>query len=549
MSGSESRPVFSKKFRLGTIIYALVFIAASAAALLILWEYLKAYERSQTRPVVDNYVLSLTPDQVTDVLLSDVSMSGFEDARSIIREDYAVPFCEGEKSCVRDIGGPDDGSITYMVYGGNRKLMRIVLRAEKGGAGFGRNLWSVSETAPAEGWQTRSYSIQCAVPEKARLTLNGREVNADNAVLNSIVYPLLRPSEQHIFGNFTVYRVSGLLRKPEVAVISEEGTRLTESSTIDNLTYYLPFGPEFHSVTVKAPRKAEIYIGGYLQEPERTPETFYYSTGEYEPEGSEAASGQTYVFGGFIGTPDVEATLAGKRLELEKPDENTYIFSYPESELYTLTLSVPRGAEIRLWGKEIAEELEYAAIPGISFNKIDKYIDRLPVQGGCSLTGFYERPDITVTFNGQKLEPDVSENGSELTYTYDWPRTEPDNDRKKAVLDMTEAYLTYVSQGRKNLDDNYSRVLGLMVSGSDARSRIAETYDSYYWVNGYKETLERSIDIVSFTPYGDDLFEATVSFYIHTIRSSHEVESSGSIRMVFVRTGSGWRAGTFDLTG
>lgn len=78
---------------------------------------------------------------------------------------------------------------------------------------------------------------------------------------------------------------------------------------------------------------------------------------------------------------------------------------------------------------------------------------------------------------------------------------------------------------------------------------MEETYDSYYWVNGYKETLERNIDIDSFTSYGDDLFEATVSFYVHTIRSSHEVESSGSIRMVFVRTGSGWRAGTFDITG
>jgi hypothetical protein len=549
MSDTSRRRVFSKKFRFGFIIYALVFTLVAVASLLILWEYLRSYERSQTKPVVDSCVGALTPDQVTDVLMSDVTRSEFEDVRSMIRDDYAVPFCEGEKICVRDIGGPDNGSMTYIVSGDGLKLLRIVLRPEKGGAGFGRNLWTVSEIAPAEGWRRGSHSVQCAVPENARLYINGREVKADKAVLTSIVYPRLRPSEQHIFGNFTVYRVSGLFREPEVAVISGDGTHLTSKSTVRNLTYYLPFEPEFHAVTVSAPKNAEIYIGGHLQQPEGTAETFYYPTNAYEPGNSEAAAGEKYVFEGFIDVPEVEAILSGRHLELEKPDDDTYIFSYPESELYTLTLSVPKGAEVKLWGNGPEEPVSYSELPGIRFNKIEKYIDRLPEQGELTLTGFYTKPEVTVTFEGRTLEAEISEDGKTLTYTYAWPRSDPDSERKNAVLNMTEAYLTYVSQGRKNLDENHSRVIGLMVSGSDARTRMEETYDSYYWVNGYKETLERNIDIDSFTSYGDDLFEATVSFYVHTIRSSHEVESSGSIRMVFVRTGSGWRAGTFDITG
>lgn len=551
MSDDPRRRVFSKKFRFGFIIYGLVFIAIAAASLLILWEYLRSYERSQTKPVAYECASALTPDQVTDVLLGDVQASEFEDVRSMIREQYAVPFCSGEKTCVRDIGGSDNDTMTYIVSGEGGKLLSIVLRSKKGGAGFGRDQWNVAEVRPAEGWRRNSHSVQCAIPEGARLLLNGREVGDGNAVLKSIVYPRLRPSEQHLFGNFTVYRVTGLFSEPEITVLSgdEKGTKYTATSVIENLTYYLPFEPEFHSITVSAPKNAEIYIGGHLQPPEGNIETFYYPTCKYEPDNSEAAAGQTCVFEGFIETPDVEATLSGKHLELRKNGGNTYEFLYPESELYTLTLSVPEGAEVKLWGNVPEEPLSYSELQGIRFNKIEKYIDRLPEQGELTLTGFYTKPEVTVTFEGVALDADVSEDGKKLTYTYDRPRSEPDSERKNAVLNMTEAYLTYVSQGRKNLDDNYSRVLGLMVSGSDARTRMEETYNSYYWVNGYKETLEQTVDIVSFTPYSDDLFEATVSFYVHTIRSSHEVESSGAIRMVFVRTGSGWRAGTFDITG
>ena len=551
MSDDPRRRVFSKKFRFGFILYGLIFTVIATASLLILWEYLKSYERSQTKPVAYGFAVSLTPEQVTDVLLSDIQVTEFEDVRSMIREEYAVPFCSGEKTCIRDIGGSDNDTMTYIVSGEGGKLLSIVLRSKKGGAGFGRDQWTVAEIRPAEGWRRNSHSVQCAIPEGAHLLLNGREVGDGNAVLRSIVYPRLRPSEQHLFGNFTVYRVTGLFSEPEITVLSGDGkgTEYTATSIIENLTYYLPFEPEFHSITVSAPKNAEIYVGGRLQPPEGEPETFYYPTCKYEPVDSEAAAGQKYVFEGFIETPEVEATLYGKHLELRKNGGNTYEFLYPESELYTLKLSVPKGAEVKLWGTVPEEAPDYSELPGIRFNKIEKYIDLLPEQGELTLTGFYAKPEVTVTFEGRTLEAEVSEDGKTLTYTYARPRSDPDSERKNAVLNMTEAYLTYVSQGRKNLDENYSRVTGLMVSGSDARTRMEETYNSYYWVNGYKETLEQTVDIVSFTPYGDDLFEATVSFYVHTIRSSHEVESSGSIRMVFVRTGSGWRAGTFDITG
>ena len=86
-----------------------------------------------------------------------------------------------------------------------------------------------------------------------------------------------------------------------------------------------------------------------------------------------------------------------------------------------------------------------------------------------------------------------------------------------------------------------------MVYGTESWSRMCNTYDAYYWVNGYKQTYEQRHEIISFIPYGDNMFEVTVSFYVHTLRHTTEVESKGNIRMVFVKGPAGWRTGYFEL--
>ena len=171
VNASEKR-VFSRGFRRGIIIYTLLFILAGAVLLLLLWNYLDSYERSQSQTVIEDYCSSLTPDAVTDILMTSSTGSVYEDVREFVREDYALPFCEADKSYIRDINESDKDHVTYIVSGAGMKLLRVTLESEKGGAGFGRNLWKVKETVPAEGCPTGTHSIQCAVPENAVLMLN-----------------------------------------------------------------------------------------------------------------------------------------------------------------------------------------------------------------------------------------------------------------------------------------------------------------------------------------------------------------------------------------
>jgi len=545
--GTANRKVFSPKFRLGFIIYALIFIIAGSLLLLFLWNYLDSYERSQSQTVVKNFCSALTPDQVTDILTTSVTDSPYEDVREIVKTDYAQPFCESDKTYIRNINESDSDHVTYIVSGANRKLLRVKLESEAGGAGFGRNLWKVQEISAEDGWLTGTHSIQCAVPETAKLLLNGVEVGSDAAILNDIVYPGLRPSEQSEFGEFTVYRVSGLLREPEVSVAKADGTPITLTATAQNLLYYMPAKIEFHSITVSLPRGAQLYVEGYQQELTGTPQPFFYKTTAYEPADLEAAAGSTYVLEGFAGVPELEAVLDGRYLKLEKPDDNTYVFAYPEDELYTLTLTVPKGAEVTIGGTALAETLTYSEVPNVSFKGIEKYVDAVPETGECVISGFFSLPEVNVTLNGKALECGHVENGKALTYTYSYPQGQPDSERQTAVATMTDAYLTYASHGRVGLDENYSRVIDLMVYHTDSWNRMCNTYDAYYWVNGYVQTYEQRHEITSFIPYGDNLFEVTVNFYVHTLRHTTEVESSGNIRMVFVKDSYGWHAGYFEI--
>ena len=80
-----------KRFALGMVIYALVFLAITAVGMKVLWNYIDAYEQSRPMNTVKAYVSSVTTQDMWDGsedLLDtlDENVRSREDSRDLIAQ-------------------------------------------------------------------------------------------------------------------------------------------------------------------------------------------------------------------------------------------------------------------------------------------------------------------------------------------------------------------------------------------------------------------------------------------------------------------------------
>lgn len=134
----------SRRFAVGMVIYALVFLALTAVGLKFFWDFIEAYEQSRPKNTVSAYVEGLTAEKMcasSQKWLSEIDhriQSGDECVR-IIRDSLAEEITYAKKA-----GECTDTRQVYVLRSGERVIGECVLCAgETDKYGFSR--WEVTE--------------------------------------------------------------------------------------------------------------------------------------------------------------------------------------------------------------------------------------------------------------------------------------------------------------------------------------------------------------------------------------------------------------------
>ena len=102
-------------FAICLLVYAVLFLAATAVGLNFLWDYMASYELSRPHHAVDSYMQQLTADYIcnkSDDLIAkvDASVQSKEDCRKVITDSLSGKF-----TCVKNLGESTDQETVYLI--------------------------------------------------------------------------------------------------------------------------------------------------------------------------------------------------------------------------------------------------------------------------------------------------------------------------------------------------------------------------------------------------------------------------------------------------
>ncbi len=161
-------------------------------------------------------------------------------------------------------------------------------------------------------------------------------------------------------------------------------------------------------VRIEAPKGASVTVNGItLPDEERSGSVPYGGLSKFEASLSDTVCCDLYEPGIFFFPPDVDAVLDGRRLLLTGQENGVYRFSYPASAAGVFSLTVPYGAEVTVNG--IAADSSDVAGTGLPYPFLTRFERDLPGITGSTvyrISGLFEEPEITVTYNGIPLRGD-----------------------------------------------------------------------------------------------------------------------------------------------
>ncbi len=539
----------SSSFRRGLLIYIAALAAVLAVLLTVLWQFLRAYERSVPLSAARAYLSSLDGEALTGLFEQALPENIRQDRRECAEEQFAKPFQTAQKELVKDLSASGSEQLQYVVTANGKEALLLRLTRVPGGAGFGRSAWTPAgiEVLPSF---VEPTVIRFAAPEDCDVFIDGSKAGASDAEQHGVLFPGMNPLEQK-GDRFTVYRIDGLYQMPDVRVQSA-AQRLTQTVPApDGTLFYVREKPELRSFRVTLPKGSVLRIGGTEADPEALqPKPYRYPVSAFEREAA-APEGLTLTLDGFLEKPGLEVLLDGARLTAlpeEDPEAGT-VFSLPEAMLWQVSVRLPRGALLRVNGIDASGlRGEEEVCESIRFTGIEHYLSPVPAELRITLPALFAEPELSAELDGQSLPLTVKNEGEHrLTVTFSYPPDSLPEEEHAAAERFVTSYLTYVSQGRVDCEAHLYDLLGLMISGTESYRTVLNSYESYLWVRNYKETKRLELTFSDRTVYAENCFETEVAFVIDTVRGTIPVHAEGSVRAVFVKTGGRWLVAAFSV--
>ena len=221
-----------KRFVIGMVIYAVVFLAIAGAGLGVFWKFIDAYEQSRPMNAVKAYVASVTEQDFCDgseELLSqlDTHVQSKDEACRVICDSVTEPLNYAKKS-----GESTEDRQVYVLRSGKQVIGQFAIEAGEADK-FGFREWSVTDTS-FDFSHLLGESVSVTVPEEYHVRINGAVLDERYITASGIEYTALEEFyDDYDLPEMVTYTASDFLGSMQMEVLDLEGNLVNIEEGMD----------------------------------------------------------------------------------------------------------------------------------------------------------------------------------------------------------------------------------------------------------------------------------------------------------------------------
>ena len=304
----------TKKWGRLLLIWAAFLLLIGLIGCVILFGYLKSYEKSRPEPVMDELISTMTLEDFISQAGNncDFDVSEFEDGNALYQRYISESeLGTGKITYRQELGSSDRNRCVFSIRSGLCNLAQVTLAPDQDKpVGFGRHEWKVSTVSSGNlSDKLSGFDTYIFAPSGKEICINGLPVSeaylSHEKTLNipslskyedasSLPVPYVRYDIGKIYG--------------EISVTDESGTEVFPSHSDGGSSLYYMFLPDTtYSVTISAPEDVTVYINGVnVPKEEAELQNVLFKDLEEYTAGSEFKTAK-YAYDGFLGIPTVTA--------------------------------------------------------------------------------------------------------------------------------------------------------------------------------------------------------------------------------------------------
>lgn len=223
-------------FARGMVIYAVVFLAITAAGLAVFWDFIDAYERSRPKNTMDAYLSSLTAEDMCSASGEfmeqiDWNLQNAEAYSAVIENslDAKVTYARKSSACT-------DTRQTYVLRCGSQVIGEVVISAAEPDL-YGFTVWEVAE----ESFDFAHLMCQeksVTVPQAYTVSVNGYPLDESYITESGIEYSALEEFyDDYTLPAMVTYTADGILGELELVITDENGNQVDNWEDTDPNTF------------------------------------------------------------------------------------------------------------------------------------------------------------------------------------------------------------------------------------------------------------------------------------------------------------------------
>ena len=222
----------NKRFALGMVIYALVFLMIAGAGLWLLWDFMEAYELSRPLNTIKVYVAGVTEDMLCDgsgELLEqlDSHIQTREEACQVIRDSADQEFSYAKKT-----SESTDTRQVYVLRSGKQVIGTFAISAGQEDK-YGFREWTVSEQS-FDFSHLLGEKVSVTVPADFTVSINGNVLDDSYITERDLPYTALEDYyDEFPLPSLVTYSADSYLGSVSMTVLDRNGAPIEITGETD----------------------------------------------------------------------------------------------------------------------------------------------------------------------------------------------------------------------------------------------------------------------------------------------------------------------------
>lgn len=482
-----------------------VTVTALTVFLFVFYDIIYTYEHSQPQTVANEYAETITLETVSTLADKAVAKLGLVYEKPETYTDvFKKAFDKDSLVCRKDPASSTADTNVYVVECGEAEIMRLTLTQGEGGS-YGMTSWKVTAVeVPIDGIISGGKDYTVHVPHGSKFTVNGFTPVPSETNVTS---PLSSKLEESELPNCDVYHLGTLYSTPEFSC-DYDGGKYSILHRKDGVHFFdSELAPK--NFSVMAPAEAEVYVNGILLDNEYVTEKAVNCYSPIEKVTAETPKFTSYSTGELFSSPVVTAKLGDTELTGEIKND-TCTFKYPSDMMYTLTVTVPTGADVTVGGVKLDDVYSPETVK--AFGELTTVAEESPVMDKYVINSLFTSEfNVKVTLNGEELNITNESIGNEVKFSAD-ESTMVSPEIADFAMNFTKTYFHYTSSGYRNVNENLNATLAYIESGSAFYKKVKDSKIGYEFVTPVSSETYRTLEVSQVYELGDGTYVVRVKF-------------------------------------